>query len=167
MQKNSSGMFIAIIVMSLAALFAVNKFQEKNTPKTEAQMEAEQQKETEAQQKKQADQTKLVEDAAKAEGASDDLVMQDGELNMGDPKAQHEMVLAYEWTPEIQNDPMQVTKVLRAMKGMPKMRIRVVNADANGEMAPGLYMDGKFMTAKPFSPGVSEQIFSQLQHMIK
>jgi hypothetical protein len=171
MQKNSSAMFIAIIVLGIAGLVMVNKVQENNTPKTEAQMrEEEEKKNTEAQKKaetggNQADKTATGVTPEAAQGSPEDLVVQEGEMRFGDKDGKHELVMAYEWSPEIQNDPKQITAIMKQMKGMPNTRIRVVNADAE-EVAPGLYMDGKLMTQNFLGKGATEEIFSRLRPVI-
>jgi hypothetical protein len=165
MQKGSPVMLVAIIVMAVAGLVMVNVFQEKNQPKTEAQMQAEQEKQQAEEQKKQAANATPA-PPVKAEGSPDDLVLQEGELKLGDSAGQHEMILAYEWTPEVQADPTQVSNIISKMKIMPKMRIRVINADASEEMTPGLYMDGKLMNANPLAPGADAEILGNLKQMM-
>jgi hypothetical protein len=165
MQKGSPVMLVAIIVMAIAGLIMVNIFQEKNQPKTEAQMQAEQEKQqAEADKKRAAEATPAP--PVKAEGSADDLVLQEGELKLGDPKGQHEMILAYEWTPELQNDPTQLSNIISKMKTMPKIRARVINVDENENMAPGLYMDGRLVNPNPLAPGADVEILQHLQQMM-
>jgi hypothetical protein len=164
MQKGSPIMLAAIIIMAMGGLVMVNIFQEKNQPKTEAQMQAEQEKLQAEEEKKRATQATP---APPHEGSESDLVLQEGELKLGDPKGEHEMILAYEWTPEVQSDPTKLSNIISKMKTMPKIRARVINVDENESMAPGLYMDGKLVNANPLMPGAESEIMRNLQQMIR
>ena len=191
MRKNSSSLFIGAIVVAIAGLVIMNTVQEKNRPKTESEIEKEQEEADKAKQS-----AKTTTDQGKAEagnskpgdpsnaentgarkpdtmGTSDDLVLQDGRVSLGDPRGKHKMVVAYEWTPDIQNDPTRVTQLLSHLKGIPDTQVTVINTDSATNTAdsiiPGLYVDGKLVVDNPFdtSPMKTREVFRHVQNAIR
>jgi hypothetical protein len=167
MKKNSSAMFIAVIVMALTGIVIMNTVQERNRPKTNAEMEAAEEKA--AAEREKANQNKAPEilPNATAEGSDEsDLVLQEGEKILGDPASEHEMIFAYEWTPELQGNPTQLNQIMGAMKQMPKMRVRVVNSDGDESVAPGVYMDGQKIADNPLDPGTPSKMQMAMSHIV-
>lgn len=135
-------MLIAAIVVALIGMAIVNSFTLSLDPKEiekrdQDRAAAEAQKAQEAQKKAQASNT------AAADSSAGQLVTFGEEKVLGKQDGKPEIMLAWQWTPEVQADPKKVTDAVETIvKVLGTAKIRVVNIDAKPDMTPGVYVNG-------------------------
>jgi len=113
-----------VVVFAIALLVGVNAMSLKSTPKSDEEIAAEKAEATKSE-------TTASPGAPPAqEQGPPSLPMNNAYQILGKADSQKEVIVGFEWTPEVQADP---TKVYNAVQGLthivPDARIRVVNVD--------------------------------------
>ncbi len=142
--SSKTPLLVAIIGFALLCLVGLNVMQSKTAPKSEQEMEAEQAKQA-AEAAKNAPKTAQ---AAPLTPGGEQLVALGANATLGPKTAKNEVVVGWEWTPEIQSDPGRFYQNIEEMsKAAPSVRIRVVNRDADPAIPLGLSQSGQVMVS--------------------
>lgn len=152
-RRSSSPVFFLLVIMGLAALVGMNVLQSKNTPRTAEQEEA---------LKRAAEPSPSpVAPAAEASGGLSDpnaLVIQP-ESAQGAPPGSPEIIVGFNWTPDVQGDPSRVTNFVssleKAVAG--RAKVKVVNVDENPSVPAGISVNGKVIASPGADGSFSEQ----------
>jgi len=130
---------IASVVVALGALVILNGVMQRMDPKFQEQQAEE------AAQKKQEEQQKQPPSASGPSSPGGAKLVELGDdAVVGNKKGTTEIVVAYQWTPDVQADPSKVYNVIEMLpKATPQAHLRVVNADAHPGTPLGVSMNGK------------------------
>jgi type II secretory pathway pseudopilin PulG len=137
----SNTVLIAAVVVALIGMALVNSFTLSLDPK---EIQRREQEQAEAAMRKMEQQT--TEKATGGSPEANSLVALGEESVVGNKDSKTEIILAWEWTPDVQANPSKIySAVESAKKGAPNAKIRVVNVDAKPEMQPGVYVNGNLI----------------------
>jgi hypothetical protein len=164
MRKPSSVMPIAIGVFALAGLVMANIMAQKNSPKTEAELQAEMQANAPKEgappgfddqppplvPKKQS----ATDDAPKTLSEGNDLTAIGPDYTIPASSSNGPSVtIGYEWTPELQANPDVLAQLVKKVKErVPGAQLRLVNVDANPQTPAGIAINNT-LVAPPGADG--------------
>lgn len=143
--NNSRAPLIAGVVLAIAVLLGLNVMQQRNDPALQKQ--AEQLREQE-EAKKQESNAASSAAAPSAPAAGANRLAEIGDSFMvGSDKAPREVVLGWQWTPEVQANPSKVYDAIEEIQKAAnssggRFRVRIVNVDANPSVPPGISIGG-------------------------
>lgn len=165
--RSSAPVLIVGLVIAVGAMALLNNAQYQNRPKTMQELQAEDEAQSKAHEQEHDRKPPGAKTAVAT--AADKLVELGPDTTLGPESAKKQVTIGYNWTPEVQADPMRVYGPIEMSLKMSRgeLKVRVVNLDAPGAPAvpPGLSVDGKVVArlrpAGGFDPGEMQRAFGE------
>lgn len=169
-RKSNTPLIVGVVAAALFGMAGLNRMQHDIRPRTQAEIDKEI--------KEQEERSKPA--AAVATPAPDELLAPDEELAalpaeivFAKPRADREVTIGYQWSPEVQAAPEATARSIRNLLKLLKMidqhleervRYRIVNCDALPEVPLGICLDGERIGE--FHPGQVERVEQQIMQTI-
>jgi len=139
-----SPVLIIVVFVALAGLIGLNAMSAQFRPKSDEEMQKEAQDKQAAAAKAQPSPSPGTASPGTAAAATSDLVTLSPAGTLGSASAPKEVVVGFEWTPQVQANPSSVFASIEMLqKALPNGRIRVVNADQDPTVPLGISVGGK------------------------
>lgn len=168
-RRSNTPLIVGVVAAALFGMAGLNRMQHENRPRTEAEIENEI-KEREGRSKPAPVATPAPEEALSPD---EELVALPAEIVFAKPRADREVTIGYQWSPEVQAAPELTARSIRNLLQLLKMmdqhleervRYRIVNCDALPEVPLGICLDGERIGE--FHPGQVERVEQQIMQTI-